>query len=67
MKRCKNIHTSFLDQGILYEYLQSGAFHKQIKKVRKSIEGRKKTRGNQLPTDINMPMQIHQPKLKWFF
>ena len=35
MKRCKNIHTSFLDQGILYEYLRSGAFEKQIKKVRK--------------------------------
>ena len=35
VKRCKNIHTSFLDQGILYEYLNSGAFEKQIKKVRK--------------------------------
>ena len=35
VKRCKNIHTSFLDQGILYEYLRSGAFEKQIKKVRK--------------------------------
>ncbi|MDU4325395.1 MULTISPECIES: PLP-dependent aminotransferase family protein [unclassified Clostridium] len=35
VKRCKNIHTSFLDQGILYEYLRSGAFDKQIKKVRK--------------------------------
>lgn len=35
VKRCKNIHTSFLDQGILYEYLHSGAFEKQIKKVRK--------------------------------
>lgn len=35
VKRCKNIHTSFLDQGILYEYLKSGAFHKNVKKVRK--------------------------------
>lgn len=35
VKRCKNIHTSFLDQGILYEYLRSGAFERQIKKVRK--------------------------------
>ena len=35
VKRCKNIHTSFLDQGILYDYLRSGAFDKQIKKVRK--------------------------------
>ncbi|MHA6252123.1 peptidoglycan DD-metalloendopeptidase family protein [Oceanobacillus sp. CAU 1775] len=33
--------------------------NKKIKKVRKSIESRKKTRGNQLPTDMNMPMQIH--------
>ena len=35
VKRCKNIHTSFLDQGILYEYLRSGSFERQIKKVRK--------------------------------
>lgn len=35
VKRCKNIHTSFLDQGILYEYLNSGAFNKQIKRIRK--------------------------------
>ena len=35
VKRCKNIHTSFLDQGILYEYLNSGSFEKQIKKIRK--------------------------------
>lgn len=38
VKRCKNIHTSFLDQGILYEYLHSGAFERQIKKVRKSYK-----------------------------
>lgn len=35
VKRCKNIHTSFLDQGVLYEYLNSGAFEKHIKKVRR--------------------------------
>lgn len=35
VKRCKNIHTSFLDQGILYEYLKRGALEKHIKKVRK--------------------------------
>lgn len=35
VKRCKNIHTSFLDQGILYEYLESGEFRKHIKRVRK--------------------------------
>lgn len=40
VKRCKNIHTSFLDQGILYEYLRSGSFEKQIKKVRKSYKER---------------------------
>ena len=40
VKRCKNIHTSFLDQGILYEYLKSGAFKKHVKKVRKSYKER---------------------------
>ena len=40
VKRCKNIHTSFLDQGILYEYLKSGAFEKHVKKVRKSYKER---------------------------
>ena len=35
VKRCKNIHTSFLDQGILYEYLSEGYFDKNIKKVKK--------------------------------
>lgn len=40
VKRCKNIHTSFLDQGILYEYLKCGAFEKHVKKVRKSYKER---------------------------
>jgi len=35
VKRCKNIHTSFLDQGVLYEYLKSGDFEKYIKRTRK--------------------------------
>lgn len=35
VKRCRNIHSSFLDQGILYEFLISGAFEKYIKKVRR--------------------------------
>ena len=35
VKRCYNIHTSFLDQAILYEYLKSGTFEKQIKRTRK--------------------------------
>ncbi|MGL4773272.1 MAG: PLP-dependent aminotransferase family protein [Clostridium sp.] len=35
VKRCRNIHTSFLDQGLLFDYLNSGAFEKYIKKVRR--------------------------------
>ncbi len=35
VKRATTIHVSFLDQGILYDYLQNGAFDKYIKKTRK--------------------------------
>lgn len=35
IKRSRNIHTSFLDQVVLYEYLNSGSFEKYIKKARK--------------------------------
>lgn len=35
IKRSMNIHTSFLDQAILYEYLQSGSFEKYLRKARK--------------------------------
>ncbi|HBE77855.1 MAG TPA: PLP-dependent aminotransferase family protein [Firmicutes bacterium] len=35
VKRSLNIHTSFLDQAILYEYLQSGSFEKYLRKARK--------------------------------
>ena len=35
VKRCKNIHVSFLDQAILYDYLSNGAFEKYIKKINK--------------------------------
>ena len=35
VKRSTSIHVSFLDQGILYDYLQNGAFEKYIKKTRK--------------------------------
>lgn len=35
LKRSRNIHTSFLDQGILYEYLSNGYFEKYLKRVRK--------------------------------
>lgn len=35
VKRCKNIHTSSLDQAILFDYLNSGAFPKYVKKIKK--------------------------------
>lgn len=35
VKRSLNIHTSFLDQAILYEYLHTGQFEKYLKKARK--------------------------------
>lgn len=35
VKRCKNIHVSFLDQGILYDYLYNGGFEKYVRKIRK--------------------------------
>lgn len=35
VKRSRNIHTSFLDQAVLYEYLESGNFEKYIRKARK--------------------------------
>lgn len=35
VKRCRTIHSSFIDQAVFYEYLQSGAFEKYMKKVRK--------------------------------
>jgi DNA-binding transcriptional MocR family regulator len=35
VKRSINIHTSFLDQAILYEYLRSGSFEKYLRKARK--------------------------------
>lgn len=35
VKRSRNIHTSFLDQAVFYEYLQGGNFEKYIKKARK--------------------------------
>lgn len=35
VKKSKNIHTSFIDQGILFEYLKEGNFEKFLKKSRK--------------------------------
>ena len=43
LKRCKNIHTSTLDQALLYEYLQSGQFEKYLKKARKVYKERHET------------------------
>ncbi|WP_139905300.1 PLP-dependent aminotransferase family protein [Clostridium thermarum] len=34
VKRSRNIHTSFLDQGILYHYMKGPGFEKYIKRVR---------------------------------
>lgn len=35
VKRARTIHCSFIDQAILYQYMNSGAFTKYVKKVRK--------------------------------
>ena len=35
VKRAKTIHCSFLDQGVFYHYMKSGAFNKYLKKARK--------------------------------
>jgi DNA-binding transcriptional MocR family regulator len=35
VKRSRNIHTSFLDQALLYEYLANGGFERYMKKARK--------------------------------
>lgn len=34
VKRSRNIHTSFLDQALLYQYMQNGSFEKYLKKAR---------------------------------
>ncbi|NLI60904.1 MAG: PLP-dependent aminotransferase family protein [Clostridiales bacterium] len=36
VKRSRNIHTSFLDQALLYEYLSRGNLEKYLKKARKT-------------------------------
>lgn len=35
VKRTRNIHSSFLDQAIFYKYMESGAFKRYMKKIRK--------------------------------
>jgi DNA-binding transcriptional MocR family regulator len=40
IKRNRNIHTSFLDQAVFFEYLQSGCFEHYLKKARKVYKER---------------------------
>jgi DNA-binding transcriptional MocR family regulator len=40
IKRSRNIHTSFLDQAVFFEYLQSGSFERYLKKARKVYKER---------------------------
>ena len=35
VKRSMNIHTTFLDQALLFEYLQNGSFEKYLRRARK--------------------------------
>lgn len=34
VKRSRNIHTSFLDQALLYQYMKNGSFERYLKKAR---------------------------------
>jgi DNA-binding transcriptional MocR family regulator len=43
IKRSYNIHTSFLDQAVLFEYLQSGHFERYLKKARRIYKERHQT------------------------
>ncbi|NLY91772.1 MAG: PLP-dependent aminotransferase family protein [Firmicutes bacterium] len=40
IKRSMNIHTSFLDQALLYEYLRNGSFEKYLRRARKVYRAR---------------------------
>ncbi|HYH04036.1 MAG TPA: PLP-dependent aminotransferase family protein, partial [Bacillota bacterium] len=40
IKRSHNIHTSFPDQAVFFEYLQSGSFERYLKKARKVYKER---------------------------
>lgn len=53
VKRGRNIHTSFLDQAILYEFIKEGYFEKYIKKVRKVY--RQKFEFSMLCANKNIP------------
>ncbi len=43
IKRSMNIHTTFLDQALLYEYLQRGFFEKYLRKARRLYRERHET------------------------
>ncbi len=40
VKRSKNIHTSFIDQGVFHKYMESGSFKRYVKKIRKHYKDR---------------------------
>lgn len=40
VKRSRNIHTSFLDQAVLYEYLKEGNLERYIKSIRKEYKNK---------------------------
>ena len=40
VKRARNIHTSFIDQGIFHKYMESGSFKGYVKKIRKYYKDR---------------------------
>ena len=40
VKRARNIHTSFIDQGIFHKYMESGSFKRYVKKIRKYYKDR---------------------------
>lgn len=49
LKRSRNIHTSFLDQAILYDFMNSGSFEKHVRKSR----DRYKTKFHLIKEEIN--------------
>lgn len=40
VKRSRNIHTSFIDQGVFHKYMESGSFKRYVKKIRKHYKDR---------------------------
>ena len=52
VKRCRTIHCSFLDQGAFYHYMNSGAFFKYVKKIRKYYKDKYKFTLNEVRNNI---------------